>query len=122
MPALDGNMDTVSVTVLSLWLAPGDKKVMPWTHTDRMSWLKNGIIKGRSYQQPLFTYINKKFISGKEENPPTMDAQPNYHLGSLCSILSLVQQGKVEPNIYNCCIYVCRGLPAWNVAVEKMPF
>ncbi|XP_016932095.4 uncharacterized protein Sse [Drosophila suzukii] len=104
MPALDGNMDTVSVTVLSLWLSPGDKKVMPWTHTDRMSWLKSGIIKG------------------KEENPPTMDAQPNYHLGSLCSILSLVQQGKVEPNIYNCCIYVCRGLPAWNVAVEKMPF
>jgi len=46
MPALDGNMDTVSVTALSLWLAPGDKKVMPWTHTDRMSWLKNGIIKG----------------------------------------------------------------------------
>ncbi|XP_017043592.1 separin isoform X2 [Drosophila ficusphila] len=46
MPALDGNMDTVSVTVLSLWLAPGDKQVMPWTHIDRVPWLKNGIIKG----------------------------------------------------------------------------
>ncbi|XP_017070710.1 separin isoform X2 [Drosophila eugracilis] len=103
MPALDGNMDTVSVTILSLWLAPGDKKVMPWTHIDRVSWLKTGIIKG------------------KEEKTPTMDDQPNYHIGSLCSILSLVQQGKVEPNIYNCCIYVCRGLPAWNMAVEKMP-
>ncbi|EDW50598.1 uncharacterized protein LOC6610899 [Drosophila sechellia] len=103
MPALDGNMDTVSVTILSLWLAPGDNKVMPWTHIDRVSWLKNGIIKG------------------KEETTPTMSDQPNYHLGSLCSILSLVQQGKVEPNIYNCCIYVCRGLPAWNLAVEKLP-
>ncbi|XP_017012347.2 separin homolog sep-1 [Drosophila takahashii] len=103
MPALDANMDTVSVTLLSLWLAPGNKKVMPWTHIDRPSWLKNGIIKG------------------KEEKTPTMDEQTNYHLGSLCSIISLVQQGKVEPNIYNCCIYVCRGLPAWNLAVEKMP-
>lgn len=51
-----------------------------------------------------------------------MEQEHNYHLGSLCSILSLVQQGKVEPLVYNCCIYVCRGLPAWNLAVEKMPF
>lgn len=46
MPALDGNMDTISVTILSRWLAPGDNKVMPWTHIDRVPWLKNGIIKG----------------------------------------------------------------------------
>ncbi|KAH8246210.1 hypothetical protein KR038_005207 [Drosophila bunnanda] len=105
MPALDGNMDTISVTVMSLWLAPGDKQVIPWTHIDRASWLKKGIIKGKD-----------------QENTPLMSQQPNYHLGSLCSILSLVQQGKVEPSIYNCCIYVCRGLPAWNLAVEKMPF
>ncbi|KAH8345267.1 hypothetical protein KR067_001080 [Drosophila pandora] len=105
MPALDGNMDTVSVTVLSLWIAPSDKKVIPWTQIDNVSWLKTGVVKG----------------SG--DNPtPSMEQEHNYHLGSLCSILSLVQQGKVEPLVYNCCIYVCRGLPAWNLAVEKMPF
>ncbi|XP_016982951.1 separin homolog sep-1 [Drosophila rhopaloa] len=103
MPALDGNMDTVSVTVLSLWLAPGNKQVIPWTQIDRVPWLKSGIIKG------------------KVKTTTTMSDEPNYHLGSLCSIMSLVQQGKVEPNTYNCCIYVCRGLPAWNLAVEKMP-
>lgn len=48
MPALDGNMDSISVTLLSLWLAPGNKQVIPWTHIDRPSWLKKGVIKGRS--------------------------------------------------------------------------
>ncbi|KAH8351582.1 hypothetical protein KR059_008185, partial [Drosophila kikkawai] len=105
MPALDGNMDTISVTMLSLWLAPGNKQVIPWTHIDRATWLKKGVIKGKD-----------------QENTPLMSQQNKYHLGSLCSILSLVQQGKVEPSIYNSCIYVCRGLPAWNLAVEKMPF
>ncbi|KAH8296262.1 hypothetical protein KR054_003848, partial [Drosophila jambulina] len=105
MPALDGNMDTISMTLLSLWLAPADKQVIPWTHIDLVSWLKKGIVKGEG-----------------EKNTPSMSQQSNYHLGSLCSILSLVQQGKMEPSIHNCCIYVCRGLPAWNLAVEKMPF
>ncbi|XP_026849106.1 separin [Drosophila persimilis] len=107
MPALDGNMDNVSVTVLSLWLSPGNSQVMPWTHIHKMSWSKKGIIKA---------------CGDGEGPPPTMAEQPNYHLGSLSSILSLVQQGKVEPHVYNCCIYVCRGLPAWNLAVEPMPF
>ncbi|KAI8040765.1 uncharacterized protein LOC128258665 [Drosophila gunungcola] len=103
MPALDGNIDTVSATALSLWLAPGTKQVIPWTQIDRVPWLKSGIIKG------------------KEKSATTMSVEPNYHLGSLCSIISLVHQGKVEPQVYNYSIYVCRGLPAWNLAVEKMP-
>jgi len=61
MPALDGNMDTVSVTILSRWLAPGDNKVMPWTHIDRVPWLKNGIIKG-NVLFILLSYIFKEFF------------------------------------------------------------
>ncbi|KAH8379947.1 hypothetical protein KR009_008130 [Drosophila setifemur] len=106
MPALDANMDAVSVTVLGLWIAPGDKKVMPWSQIDRLSWIKKGIIKEK-----------------EESSPATKEQKPDHHhVGSLCSIVSMVQQGEVEPQAHNCCIYVCRGLPAWNLAVEKMPF
>lgn len=52
----------------------------------------------------------------------TLAQLADYQMGSLSAILASVQQGKVEPKIYNSCIYVSRGLPAWNLGVEKLPF
>ncbi|KAH8278246.1 hypothetical protein KR044_008450, partial [Drosophila immigrans] len=104
MPALDGNMDNVSTNLLSRWIAPLNAKVTPWTQIDRQAWVSEGVIK--------------PFKGIKQ----TVDQLSDYQMGSLCSILAFIQQGKVEPKIYNYCIYVSRGLPAWNLAVEKLPF
>ncbi|XP_030373134.1 separin [Scaptodrosophila lebanonensis] len=102
MPALDANMDTVSVSVLSRWLAPGKPDVIPWTHINRSAWLTKGEVKGDDLE--------------------TLERHPDYQMGSLCAIVSFVHQGLVEPKLYNSCVYVCRGLPAWNVAVKELPF
>ncbi|KAH8365950.1 hypothetical protein KR093_007596, partial [Drosophila rubida] len=104
MPALDGNMDNISTNLLSRWIAPVIGKVTPWTQIDRQAWVSEGTIK------PL------------KASKLTVDQLPDYQMGSLCAILAAIHQGKVEPKIYNYCIYVSRGLPAWNLAVEKLPF
>ncbi|KAH8418257.1 hypothetical protein KR222_007200, partial [Zaprionus bogoriensis] len=131
MPALDGNMDNVSAHVLSRWNAPAHQQVIPWTHIDRSAWVSQGVVKGTSSRlSPLGITSNSLSLSLALPtaadipggNIPTLQQLPGYQIGSLSSILACVQLGKVEPKIYNYCIYVCRGLPAWNLAVEKMPF
>ncbi|KAL7732514.1 hypothetical protein ACLKA6_019154 [Drosophila palustris] len=104
MPALDGNMDNVSANLLSRWLAPSNQQVMPWTQIDRAAWISQGTVKAQ-----------------KDLKRTEAELQ-DYQSGSLCSILASIQLGHVEPKIYNCCVYVCRGLPAWNLAVQKLPF
>lgn len=104
MPALDGNMDYVSANLLSRWIAPANQQVIPWTNIDRAAWVSQGTVKAQKG-------INQ-----------TVEQLTDYQEGSLCSILASIQMGKVEPKIYNSCVYVCRGLPAWNLAVEKLPF
>ncbi|EDV96795.1 separin isoform X2 [Drosophila grimshawi] len=104
MPALDANIDNVSAHLLSQWITPANPKIIPWTHIDRVAWLSQGIVQAQS---------------GTTE---TLDQQPDYQMGSLSAILANLQMGRVEPKIYNCCVYVCRGLPAWNLAVQKLPF
>ncbi|ALC43161.1 Sse [Drosophila busckii] len=103
MPALDGNMDNVSAHILSRWIAPANRKVVPWTCIDRAAWITQGTIKAQAGSKS------------------TMSQALDYQVGSLSAILSHVHLGKVEPKIYNYCIYVCRGLPAWNLAIEKLP-
>ncbi|XP_062132257.1 LOW QUALITY PROTEIN: uncharacterized protein LOC133842958 [Drosophila sulfurigaster albostrigata] len=104
MPALDGNMDNIATNLLSRWIAPANGKVTPWTQIDRVPWISQGTIKA---------------LKGVTQ---TVDQVTDYQVGSLCSILAGIQQGKVEPKVYNYCVYVSRGLPAWNLAVEKLPF
>ncbi|XP_023161466.2 uncharacterized protein LOC111593099 isoform X2 [Drosophila hydei] len=104
MPALDGNMDNVSANILSQWTTPSKQQIIPWTNIDRQAWVSQGTVKA---------------LKGNNE---TLEQQPNYQMGSLCAILANVQMGKVEPKIYNCCVYVCRGLPVWNLAVQELPF
>ncbi|XP_023161465.2 uncharacterized protein LOC111593099 isoform X1 [Drosophila hydei] len=105
MPALDGNMDNVSANILSQWTTPSKQQIIPWTNIDRQAWVSQGTVKAA--------------LKGNNE---TLEQQPNYQMGSLCAILANVQMGKVEPKIYNCCVYVCRGLPVWNLAVQELPF
>ncbi|XP_064546091.1 uncharacterized protein Sse [Drosophila montana] len=104
MPALDGNMDNVSANMLSQWTTPANPQIIPWTNIDRQAWVSQGTVKA---------------LKGNTE---TLAQQPDYQIGSLCAILANVQMGKTEPKIYNCCVYVCRGLPAWNLAVQQLPF
>ncbi|XP_017861799.1 PREDICTED: uncharacterized protein LOC108613082 isoform X1 [Drosophila arizonae] len=104
MPALDGNMDNVSANILSQWIAPAEQQIIPWASIDRAAWVSQGTVKAA--------------LKGNSE---TLEQQPDYHTGSLSAILANVQMGKVEPKIYNCSVYVCRGLPAWNAAVQELP-
>ncbi|XP_034483559.1 uncharacterized protein LOC117788798 isoform X2 [Drosophila innubila] len=104
MPALDANMDYVSANLLSRWLSPANQQVIPWTQIDRAAWVSQGTVKAQK---------------GLDK---TVKQLTDYQEGSLCSILASIQLGEVESKIYNCCVYVCRGLPAWNLAVKKLPF
>nr|AAQ72557.1 separase [Drosophila willistoni] len=105
MPALDSNIDNISSSILSKFLAPSHRKVMPWSEIDTVTWVKKGLVQAQD-----------------ESNPQYLDQYADYQMGSLPAIISRVQQGLIDPVIFNCCIYVCRGLPAWNLSVQKMPF
>lgn len=124
MPALDANMDNVSANMLSQWTKPANPQIVPWTHIDRQSWISQGTVKGRVREHNIhrFTLIIKPTSAALKGNTETLAQQPDYQMGSLCAILANVHMGKTEPKIYNCCVYVCRGLPAWNLAVQQLPF
>lgn len=119
MPALDGNMDNVSAHLLSRWIAPANQQVIPWTQIDRAAWVSQGKIQPSTQDNKA---SSSSSLAAQEDDNQTVEQLGDYQVGSLCSILASIQMGEVEPRIYNCCVYVCRGLPAWNLAVEKLPF
>lgn len=45
MPGLDCNMDKIATEILSRWIAPKSKNVLPWNEIDEKAWTKEFIIK-----------------------------------------------------------------------------
>ncbi|XP_036335513.1 separin-like isoform X1 [Rhagoletis pomonella] len=103
MPGLDANMDSIATEILSRWIAPHSKNVLPWQCIDRVSWQKEGVVK-----------------PSKNDMPTVADAS-QYQIGSLCWVLARIHQRRTEQKYYNTVPYVCRGLPVWNCDVQPLP-
>ncbi|XP_053953127.1 uncharacterized protein LOC128859970 [Anastrepha ludens] len=103
MPGLDANMDGVATEILSRWIAPNSRDVLPWQCIDRISWLKEGIVKTTKCEVP------------------TVANSPQCQIGSLCSVVARIHQRRTEQKYYNTVPYVCRGLPVWNCDVQPFP-
>ncbi|XP_067613568.1 uncharacterized protein Sse isoform X2 [Eurosta solidaginis] len=53
MPGLDANMDGVATEILSRWIAPHSRDVIPWQYIDRQRWMKEGVIKRSTEIDPF---------------------------------------------------------------------